>query len=153
MRSYGTGGTYSTSFHHEDIDTQIERKLQCPSGRPMIVEINRITDDLDTLKEIVNSLGSAMGLNQEELDSLIEIFQSKDVFSEVKPRTDAEKAEQEAYCKRDKILSKSEHGSVVEDYEGNIFVVEQDGTRWMSYSVSSGLSYMGPDDYVGYYNE
>ena len=153
MRSYGSDITYWTSFHHEDIDTQIEYQLQRPSSKPITVELNRVTDDLDTLKEIVSDLGSAMGLNQDELDGLIEVLQSKDVFSGVKHQTDSEKAQQEAYWKRDKIISGSESGTVVEDYKGNRFFVEPDGSRWISYSASSGLSYMGPDDGLGYYNE
>src|SRR5205814_974036 len=44
-------------------------------------------------------------------------------------------------------------GRTVEDERGNLYVIEPDGSRWVSYSATSGLSYMGPDDLVGYYNE
>ncbi|HEY1645851.1 MAG TPA: hypothetical protein VGF75_05785 [Candidatus Saccharimonadales bacterium] len=55
----------------------------------------------------------------------------------------------------EEVLHVGDDGShSVQDQEGNIWVVEPDGTRWQSYSASSGLSYnSGSSSDPGYYAE
>lgn len=51
------------------------------------------------------------------------------------------------------IASNDTGGYSAEDVNGDIYVVEPDGTRWLSYSAASGLMYFGPDDLIGTHAE
>jgi len=57
----------------------------------------------------------------------------------------------EATGPNETVIYEGHGGRTVEDPDGNRFVIEKDGSRWVAYSARGGLSYMGPDDLVGYY--
>lgn len=51
------------------------------------------------------------------------------------------------------VASNDTGGYSAEDVNGDVYVIESDGRRWLSYSAASDLMYFGPDDLIGMHPE
>lgn len=123
------------------------------------LRVNRITDDVNQAREIVIGLCNAMGMPEADVVSTLRVLEDKDTFTSELNIISAEQAR----IDKEKILKMMEKPpKVIKEYsnrsrlelhgDDSLWVVESDGSSWMSKSPD-GLYYEGPDDLVGYYPE
>jgi hypothetical protein len=94
------------------------------------------------LSEVLRTLKAATNAAQAEKE-----------YAKAELEASDQRVEAATGAKETVVHQSADGGRTVEDERGNLYVVEPDGSRWISYSSTSGLSYMGPNDLVGYYSE